>query len=187
MRRYNRRLFRTARSILKNNDAAQDAVQEAYISAFYKLDTYESRGNFAAWLTRITVNKALMMKRKPDNRVADKLDNINDENLKASHANPADALANKELAALIEMAIDNLPDIFRCVFVLRAVQQLSVQETADSLQIPEATVKSRFHRARNLMQDNLNQHMEQVGLQAFEFAGQRCDQIVQTVLKRLGA
>jgi len=185
MRRYNQRLFRTARSILKDNDAAQDAVQEAYISAFYKLDSFAATGSFGAWLTRITVNEALMMKRKPDNRVADQLDNIDSTILKATSTNPEEHLANDELHGLIESAIDTLPDNFRSVFVLRAVQQLSIRETADSLDIPEATVKTRFHRARNLLQEQLDQVIQEAGMHAFEFAGARCDRIVSNVLNRL--
>jgi len=185
MRRYNQRLFRTARSILKDDDAAQDAVQEAYISAYFKLDSYASSGSFGAWLTRITVNEALMIKRKPDNRVADKPGNVDSETLNAPRANPVDMQANKELAGLIETAIDALPDNFRSVFVLRAIQQLSVSETADCLNIQKETVKTRYHRARNLLQENLNQHIQEVGLHAFEFAGQRCDHIVHSVFKRL--
>jgi len=182
MRRYNQRLFRTARSILKNDDDAQDAVQEAYISAFFKLDSYESTGKFAAWLTRITVNEALMIKRKPVNKIFEKSFN---ETVITARGNPADTLANKELAGLIEVAIDALPDNFRIVFVLRAVQQLSVRETALSLDIKEATVKTRFLRAREQMQLFLNKHIQDVGLHAFEFAGQRCDNIVMNVFKRL--
>ena len=190
LRRYNQRLFRAARSILKNDDAAQDAVQEAYIKAYFKLDHYFGNrsignGNFAAWLTRITINEALMIKRKPDNRAADHQVELEQEVLAAPYANPYDKLANKELAGLIEVAIDALPVNFRSVFVLRSVQQLSVRDTAESLDIPEATVKTRFHRARNLMQENLNQHIETVGMQAFEFAGYRCDRMVERVFTRL--
>lgn len=186
MRRYNQRLYRAARSILKDSDAAQDAVQQAYISAYYKLDSYTARGRLGAWLTRIAMNEALMIKRKPDNRIADSKDSLDNANLAQTSTNPATVLANKELAALIETAIDKLPDDYRSVFVLRAIQQLSTKETAESLGIYQATVKTRFHRARSLMQHSLNQHIEQAGLQVYEFAGKRCDSIVNSVLRRLG-
>lgn len=186
MRRYNQRLYRAARSVLNDNDAAQDAVQQAYISAYYKLDSYTARGRLGAWLTRITMNEALMIKRKPDHRVANSKTSLDNGKLAQTGANPATILANKELAALIETAIEKLPDDYRCVFVLRAVQQLSTKETAESLGIYQATVKTRFHRARNLMQHSLNQHIKQAGLQVYEFAGQRCDRIVNSVLQRLG-
>ena len=185
MRRYNQRLFRAARSILKDDDAAQDAVQEAYIAASLKLDSYRSSGSFGAWLTRITVNEALMIKRKPDNRVADGNRHNAHDGVAAAHSDPVESVANRQLAGLIEIAVDRLPGEFRSVFMLRAVQQLSVKETADSLGIPQATVKTRFHRARNLMQEQLNVHIQSAGLHVFEFAGRRCDRIVRVVLERL--
>jgi RNA polymerase sigma-70 factor (ECF subfamily) len=187
MRRYNQRLFRVARSILQDDDAAQDAMQEAYVNAYFKLDKYAPTGSFGAWLTRITVNEALMMKRK-DRRIdhdsaatpADR-----DPERAAPRADPADRAANRELAGLIETAVDALPEDFRTVFVLRALQQLSVHETAASLGINEATVKTRLYRARALMQKHLDKHIAAAGMAVFEFAGRRCDNMVSTVLKRL--
>ena len=187
MRRHNQRLYRVARSILTDNNAAQDAVQQAYIAAYYKLDRYASGSYFGAWLTRITINEALMIKRKPDNRIAESNDMIDNDKLSATGTDPLTVNANKELAGIIESAIDKLPDEFRYVFVLRAIQQLSTKETAESLDINEATVKTRLHRARNLMQHSLNQHIEQAGMHVYEFAGQRCDHIVRTVLEKLPA
>lgn len=185
MRRYNQRLYRISRSILSDNDAAQDAVQQAYISAYYKLDSYTHTGSIGAWLSKITVNEALMIKRKPDNRMVDSIETLENDSFAQTLNNPATTHANKELATLIETAVEKLPDDFRYVFVLRAIQQLSTRETADSLGINEATVKTRYHRARNLMQSTLNQHIEQTGMHVYEFAGQRCDHIVNSVLKHL--
>jgi len=185
MRRYNQRLYRVARSILNDNDTAQDAVQQAYICAYFKLDRYVPSASFGAWLTRITINEALMIKRKPEHRVADSKQAIDDDKLPGINTDPATHHANQELAVLIEAAIEQLPDEFRYVFVLRAIQQLSTQETAESLNINAATVKTRLHRARNLMQHNINQHIEQAGMQVFEFAGQRCDNLVNAVLEKL--
>ena len=189
MRRYNQRLYRVARSILKDSDTAQDAIQQAYISAYYKLDTYipSPTGSFGAWLTRITINEALMIKRKPDNRIADRKQSFDDDNIPASSTEPTKVHANKELADLIESAIDKLPEEFRIVFILRAIQELSTRETAESLDINETTVKTRLHRARNMMQETLNQHIEQAGMHVHEFAGQRCDHMVRTVLEKLHA
>ena len=191
MRRYNQRLFRVARSILRDEDAAQDAVQEAYLSAFFKLEQYSPTGSFGAWLTRITVNEALMIKRKERRNEKHHAQNNSevyetDVQSENERMDPASVIANCELGQLIEEAVDQLPDDFRTVFVLRAIQQLNVKETANSLDIKEATVKTRFHRARNLMQEALNRQMDAAGLHAFKFAGQRCDIIVETVLKRLG-
>ena len=185
MRRYNQRLYRIARSILYDSDAAEDAVQQAYISAYYKLDSYTPTNPFGAWLTRITINEALMMKRRSDNRIVDKKESLDNEAIAGTNNNPETIHANRELAALIESAIERLPEEFRYVFVLRAIQQLSTKETAESLDISDATVKTRFHRARLMMQRHLNGHIQQAGMHVFEFAGKRCDQLVRSVLERL--
>lgn len=184
MRRYNQQLYRIARSILKNNHAAQDAVQQAYIAAYYKLDSYTSSTRFSAWLTRITINEALMMKRKPDNQIAEE-NTLNNELLSDTSTDSSTIHANNELATLIESAVEKLPEDFRYVFVLRSIQELSTKETAECLNINEATVKTRLFRARNLMQHTLSEHIEKSGMQVFEFAGKRCDNIVKTVLKRI--
>ena len=185
MRRYNQRLYRIARSILHDNDVAQDAVQQAYISAYSKLGSYKPTGSFGAWLTRITINEALMIKRKPDNRIAEVKQILDNDKLPIASTEPMTVHANKELATLIETAIDKLPEEFRHVFILRIIQELSIRETAESLDINETTVKTRLHRARNIMQQTLNQHIEQAGMHVFEFAGQRCDRMVRTVLNKL--
>lgn len=187
MRRYNRRLFRITRSILRDGDAAQDAMQEAYVRAYTNLASYRTPGNFAAWLTRIAVNEALMMKRK-DKRytpLADADDEDQDRAPLPAAETPEDLAAGSELRHLIETAVDRLPDDFRTVFVLRALEQLSVEETAACLNIQAATVKTRFHRARGLMQQSLRGHIEAAGLKAFDFDGPRCDRLVATVLERL--
>jgi len=187
MRRYNQRLYRLARSLLSDNDAAEDAVQQAYIAAFYKLDSYTHNHTLGAWLSRITLNEALMIQRKPDNRIVDKKQSLDNDTKTEVNTHPDATFENKELATLIETSIDKLPNDFRYVFVLRAVQQLSTKETAESLDLNESTVKTRYHRARNLMQTSLNQHIEQAGLHVFEFAGRRCDFMVRSVLKQLGS
>ncbi|HEY8555667.1 MAG TPA: RNA polymerase sigma factor [Burkholderiales bacterium] len=188
MRRYNRRLYRVARSILRDDDAAQDAIQEAYVRAFTQLESYREPGNFGAWLTRIAVNEALMRQRKDRRYTA--LEGVDDTDeaasLSSADGTPEDLAAGGELRRLIEAAVDRLPDGFRTVFMLRAIEQLSVEETAASLEIPVATVKTRFHRARALMQRALRRHIEAAGLKAFDFDGPRCDAIVANVLERLG-
>lgn len=188
MRRYNRRLFRVTRSILRDSDAAQDAMQDAYVRAFTNLESYRKPGNFAAWLTRIAVNEALMRQRKDQRYLPMATGDEENGDLAAppvNHETPEDLAAGGELRRLIEVAIDRLPHGFRAVFMLRAIEQLSVEETAASLDIPAATVKTRFHRARALMQQTLNDDIEAAGLKAFDFAGARCDRIVESVLERL--
>ncbi len=192
MRRYNQRLFRAARSILKDNDAAEDAVQEAYISAYYKLDRFAPHGSFGAWLTRIVVNEALMIKRKDrkyakHGEVARADTPESHERLAIVRSDPVQVVANNQLAELIEDAVDQLPEDFRAVVVLRAIHELSVKETAASLDINEATVKTRYHRARKLMQASLSRDLESAAPHAFEFAGRRCDAMVARVMQRLRA
>jgi len=188
LRRYNQRLYRLARSILRDDALAQDAVQEAYVAAYFKLDQYVAKGTFGAWLTRIATNEALMSKRKRSRQSELSVADDEDLTMPDSHPlnDPSHHSANRELTALIESAIDGLPQAYRAVFVLRGVQQLSVEETADSLGIPAATVKTRYHRARERLQQALSPHIEGAGLHAFEFAGRRCDAMVARVMTRLG-
>lgn len=190
LRRYNRRLFRVTRSILRDADDAQDAMQEAYVQAFTNLGNYRAPGNFGAWLTRIAINEALMKKRR-DKRFAPlgptprrREDEFIAEE-PAIGAGTEELVAQGELRRLIEAAVDQLPENFRTVFVLRAIEQLSIEETATCLEIPMATVKTRFHRARGLMQQALARHIDTAGLNAFDFAGPRCDRMVAAVLRRL--
>ncbi len=190
MRRYNQRLFRVARSILRSDDMAQDAVQEAYVTAFYKLDKYEPTGSFGAWLTRIAVNEALMIKRKNHRFIREDTWNVSVNGAQegeqpAEMSDPEDRVANAELARLIERAVDGLPEDYRTVFVLRDIQQLSIKETAESMGVNEATIKSRLFRARNLMQQMLDKYISAAGMEVFEFAGKRCDRMVSLVLRKL--
>lgn len=192
MRRYNRRLFRVTRSILSDDDDAQDAMQEAYVRAFTRLDEFRLPGNFGAWLTRIAVNEALMIKRRSHRFAKWRSPSADDEDdpiaqEPTSGPGTEDAAANRELRRLIEAAVDDLPVPFRTVFVLRALEQLSVEETATCLDIPVATVKTRFHRARSMMQQSLDRHIEAASLTVFDFAGPRCDRMVAAVLARLSA
>lgn len=188
LRRYNQRLFRVARSILQDDALAEDALQEAYVAAYKRLPRYQARGTFGSWLTRITINEARMSRRK-HSRYRE-TDNAEDQAASwidpQATSNPAQSAANGELAALLESAMQQLPESFRLVFMLRGVQQLSIDETASCLGIPAATVKSRYHRARNLLQQALTPHIADAGLQIYEFAGKRCDNLVSTVMRRLG-
>ena len=193
MRRYNQRLFRIARSILRDDAEAQDAMQEAYVRAYFSLDRFAGPGRLGAWLARITINEALMRKRKQGRTTRLEADGPADDDMRA-RGEPAGApaqepehrLANAQLRQLIEQAVDGLSEEFRTVFVLRAIEQLSVRETAECLDIPEATVKTRFHRARKLVQERLRGQLEAAEMEVFEFAGRRCDAVVSAVLARLG-
>lgn len=185
MRRHNQRLFRIARSITRDPHSAEDALQNAYVRAYYKLPEYRPSGNFGAWLSRITVNEALMLKRNKHEQT-----NVDDGQLESlagpRDAEPAEAVANSQLGMLLECAIDKLPEHFRTVFVLRAIEHLSVADTAASLDLPAATVKTRYFRARQLLRKNVEHAVVANTAEVFEFAGARCDATCAGVFQRLG-
>jgi RNA polymerase sigma-70 factor, ECF subfamily len=189
MRRYNRRLFRIARSVLLDDAAAEDAVQECYVRAFTNLHQYQPTGSFGAWLTRLALNEALMMKRRTKRAmlsiddVEDRLgDDAGEDLLALSTPDSTNAASARQL---LEQAIDALPQVFRTVFILRVVEQLSTAETAASLDINEATVKSRLHRAHARLRTDISRRLRREHLTLFEFGGERCDRIVFHVLARL--
>ena len=186
MRRYNQRLFRIARSILKDEHEAMDAVQETYVKAYYQLDKFNGPDGFASWLSRIVSNEALMRLRKL-HRISYTLDDPmhNESDEPVFDIQPIDLVASEQLRGLLEKAIDQLPVGNRCVYMMRAVQQLSTRETAQSLDITEDVVKTRYLRAKRLLQKIFEQHIEKTGLSLHEFAGNRCDSIVSNVMKKL--
>ena len=194
MRRHNQTLYRTARSILKDDAEAEDAVQEAYLLAYRAMDGFRGEAKLSTWLVRIVANEAIARLRKRIRRA--EVIPLNDA--AEQDALPADVAAGDAWSAqperqasrlqtrhLLEARIDQLPDAFRAVFVLRAVEELTVEETAAALAIPEATVRSRFFRARSLMRESLARDADVALEDAFAFAGERCDRIVAGVLARL--
>lgn len=190
MRRYNRRLFRATRSVLRDRRAAEDAVQEAYIRAFMNLDRYAPTGSFGAWLTRIAYNEALMIRRKTHGDTVS-LDDIDEATLHRGQeslgrvASSVDPIEAAHARRLLEQAVDALPEAFRAVFVLRVVEQLSVSETAACLALKEATVKTRLHRAHRRLRLDLTRRLQSEQLQLFDFAGASCDRIVAGVLSTM--
>lgn len=191
MRRHNQRLFRLARSIVTDDDEAEDILQASYIKAWLQREHFGEPYYFAGWMSRIVTREALMRLRARRRLV---LFTDTEEDMMASRlpqsrqtVTPEQAQTNKQLCDLLEQAVDALPRTFRCVFMLRAVQQLSISETAQSLSLPEATVKTRYHRARGLLREALMAEMERQGLQLYEFAGHRCDRVVAAVLGQLRA
>jgi RNA polymerase sigma-70 factor, ECF subfamily len=187
MRRHNRRVFRATRAILKRDDEAEDVMQEAYVRAYEHLGEFRGEASFATWITRIAIHEALARKRRE--RRFDPLDSAPQRsNLMPleSPRNPEQAVNDQQLRAVLEHAIDSLPDDFRAVFVLRAVEQMSGAETALCLEIPEETVKTRLHRARLRLQEVIVHALDAHSTQAFEFHLTRCDRVVKGVLDRLG-
>jgi RNA polymerase sigma-70 factor (ECF subfamily) len=197
MRRHNARLFRVARAILRNDGEAEDALQDAYLDAYRHIGDFRGAAQVATWLTRIVINQALMRlrRRKRDRvvvpfgerRMAGRDDAptqgeaaVADETIES----PPGALLRGEIRRLLERRIDNLPVAFRTVFVMRDVEEMSVQETADCLSIPAATVRTRLFRARALLREALARDLDAATVDVFGFAGERCDRIVAGVLAR---
>jgi RNA polymerase sigma-70 factor (ECF subfamily) len=195
MRRYNRRLYRVARSVLRDDAEAEDALQDAYLQAYRALPAFRGEAALGTWLTRIVVNAALMRQRKTG-RLADVIE-LGADFGSDDAVLPRDRLdepAQPELAALraqtrrlIETGIDKLPAAFRTVFMLRAVEELTVEETATTLDIPEATVRTRYFRARAMLREALAREIDFAIEDAFRFDGARCDRIVDAVRRRLEA
>jgi RNA polymerase sigma-70 factor (ECF subfamily) len=195
VRQNNRRMFRVARSILKDDWEAEDAVQEAYIRAFRRLDDFEGRSKLATWLTRIVVNEALMRlrRRRPgvtamvdlDVAAAEAADNVVPFPINAQ-PDPERAMAQSEINAMLEKAIDALPDVYRVVLVARVIEEMSVEETAELFGLKPETVKTRLHRARALLRQDLEQKFGPLLTQTFPFAGARCERMADRVLQRLG-
>lgn len=190
MRRHNRLLYRTARAILRDDAEAEDVVQEAYLRAYAALGDFRGDSRLSTWLVRIAANEALMRRRRTRRR-ADvvPMDGAAaaqpKEEPMSEESGPEENAGRGEVRRLLESRIDALPDDYRAVFVLRAVEELSVEETAAALGIPEATVRTRHFRARGLLRESLARDVDTSLEEAFSFAGERCDRIVASVLRRL--
>ena len=192
MRRYNSRLFRVARSILRDDAAAEDAVQEAYLEAFKHSGTFRGEAQVSTWLTRIVITQSLMrLRRQKRDRVivpfesgSGSRDPIGDQPDESAESPDVSTLRG-EVRRLLERRIDELPATFRTVFVMRDVEEMSVQETADLLGIPPATVRTRLFRARALLRQAMARDLDSATVDIFAFAGARCDRIVAHVLQRL--
>jgi len=194
MRRHNQRLFRTARAILRDDAEAEDAVQEAYLLAYRSIGDFRGDAKLSTWLVRIVVNEAIGRRRKRD-RTAEvirmdgsaDLDDVTDEDNASAPERPERAAMRAEARAMLERHIDALPDPFRAVFLLRAVEEMPVDEVAVSLDVPEATVRTRFFRARSLLRERLARELDLQLEEVFAFDGERCDRIIERVLARLDA
>jgi RNA polymerase sigma-70 factor (ECF subfamily) len=181
MRRHNQRLFRAARAIVRDDDDAEDVMQEAYVQAFNKLSQFEGRAKFATWLTRIAIHEALARVRKRRPEV-----DADSEPMQSDMPSPEDQAASHELAGVLEPLVDALPEPFRVVFVLRAAEGLSAVECAECLEIPEETVRTRFFRARRMLQLEIEQKLLASGAELYEFHLRRCDRVVAAVFARIG-
>lgn len=193
MQQNNRRLFRVARGILRNDGEAEDVVQETYVRAFTRLDTFRGDSTLATWLSRIAMNEALGRLRRERPQV--ELTSLKPGVLEAqiiqfpqslNLGDPEKSMAQREIQHVVERAIDDLPEAFRIVFITRVVEGMNVEETAELLGLKPETVKTRLHRARSLLRGNVEKRIGPVVMEAFPFAGKRCERLTETVLKRLG-
>ena len=189
MRRHNSQLFRVARTILKDDGQAEDAVQDAYIDAYRSAATFKGTAQVRTWLTRIVINRALMQVRKQKREqvvvpftgeAGHQEVDVVDERAES----PSSAVSRAELRRLLERRIDDLPIGFRTVFVMREVDDMTIPEIAECLSIPEATVRTRLFRARSLLRESLARDVDTATVHVFEFAGDRCDRIVAASLER---
>jgi RNA polymerase sigma-70 factor, ECF subfamily len=193
MRKCNQKLFRIARSILKDDSEAEDALQEAYLTAYTALKSFRGESALTTWLSRIVINEALgrMRKRRraaevipiasgdPETLLAEE-EAVSDE-----RSTPEEAAQRSQLRAVLERKIDALPVAFRTVFVMRELEEMTVEETASALGIPEATVRTRLFRAKSQLRESLAAEIDVTLSDAFSFDGARCDRIVARVLARI--
>jgi RNA polymerase sigma-70 factor (ECF subfamily) len=190
--RYNRRLFRIARSILRNDAEAEDVVQETYVRAFTGLDMFRGDAAFGTWIARIALNESLgrLRRRRPtvdwetygENRTQAEIINFP---ASAAIDDPETTMAQNEVRAVLEQTIDELPDAFRAVFVARIVEGMSVDETADLFGLQPQTVKTRLHRARLLLREGLDKQLGPALTSSFPFDGRRCDRMTENVVRRI--
>ncbi|MCS3761337.1 RNA polymerase sigma factor [Bradyrhizobium sp. 62B] len=193
MQANNRRLYRLARGILRSDSEAEDVVQETYVRAFTHLDGFLGTSALSTWLSRIAINEALGRLRSRRPQV--ELGSVPEATLEAqiikfplssAATDPERSMAQREIQRVVEHAVDELPDAFRMVFIARVMEGMSMEETAELLGIKPETVKTRLHRARALLRENVEKKIGPVVMDAFPFAGQRCEHLTEAVLRRLG-
>lgn len=191
MQANNRRLFRIARGILRNDSDAEDAVQDAYIRAFTHLDQFRAESRLSTWLARIAMNEALgRLRRRRTAPLPISLDSDHQaEIVRFPLSNPLDdpekTMAQREIQHLVERAIDQLPEPFRMVFITRVIEGMTIEETAEILGVKPETIKTRLHRARTMIRDIVERQIGPVVMEAFPFAGKRCDRVCDRVLQQL--
>ncbi len=193
MQANNRRLYRLARGILRNDGEAEDVVQETYVRAFTHLDTFRGDSSLATWLGRIAINEALgrLRRQRPSVEWTSLPPGALEAQiipfpLSATPDDPEKSMAQREIQHVVEHAIDELPEAFRIVFVTRVIEGINVEETAEILGLRPETVKTRLHRARAMLRDHVEKKIGPVVMEAFPFAGRRCERLTDAVLKRLG-
>lgn len=185
MRRHNQRVFRTIRSVLRDDHESEDAMQQAWLNAYSHLGQYEGTSVFATWLTRIALNEALGRAGRTPRAIPIDQAPEEDGGMRSKERDPEGRTADRELGRLMEEAVDGLPDIYRSVFVLREIEGMSTADAAFALGTSEEVVKVRFHRARLALRDRLYERVGSAAQGAFPFLGWRCDRMVANVLGKI--
>ena len=192
MQANNRRLYRLARGVLRNDSEAEDVVQETYVRAFTHLEQFRGDSSLSTWLSRIAMNEALgrLRRQRPGVEWSTLPQGVLEAQIiqfpLTSSEDPEKSMAQREIQHVVEHAIDELPEPFRLVFITRVIEGMNVEETAEILGLKPETVKTRLHRARNLLRENVEKKIGPVVMEAFPFAGRRCERLTDAVLKRLG-
>lgn len=188
MRRYNQRLYRVARVILRDDGEAEDVMQDAYVRAYQHLNQFAGKAAFSTWLTRIAIHEALARKRRRGRM--EELDAFPANGdvmsiLKSSAPTPETGAAQAEMRRILEEAVDRLPEAYRTVVVLREVEEMSVAETAESLGVTDAVVKTRLHRAHAMLRKQLYDRTRGGAANLYQFHAVRCDRVVKAVFDRI--
>jgi RNA polymerase sigma factor (sigma-70 family) len=192
MRRYNRRLYRLARAYLRDDADAKDALQDAYLSAYRSIGQFRGDAALATWFSRLVLNACAARKRRSTRRenivpLVNFHHHMNEiAVIPDSGQGPENLLARAQIRGVLEQKVSELPEIFRVVFVLRSVEELSVEEIADALCIAQETVRSRHFRAKGMLRESLAKDIDLAEGEIYEFGGLHCDGIVAGVLSRLG-
>ena len=184
VRRYNQRVYRAVRAILRN-DEAEDVMQQAYINAYEHLRQFEERARFSTWLTRIAVNEAFARVRSRDRRFTVVQEEETMENVESTAPDPEQQAVASQLREIVEREVSALPESYRVVLVLREVEGLSTAETAECLSVTDDVVKTRLHRARTMLRDNLNRRAGLTLEKLFPFGNSRCDRVVAAVMEQI--
>ncbi len=194
MRRHNRRLYRVARAILNDDAEAEEVLQESYFIAYQHMAQFRGKSKLSTWLTRIVINEALQRLRKVKrHRVVipfaslESGEEIMTTNAEVKPETPEKGAIRAEMRRLLEREIDSLPVTYRTVFMLREVEEMTVEETAECLDLPEATVRSRLFRAKSQLRESLAREIDIATESTFDFDGARCDRVVAGALARVAA
>jgi len=190
MRRHNQRIYRAARAVIKDEAEVEDVMQQAYINAFTHLHQFEDRSEFSTWLTRIALNEAFARRNKMK-RAESFTAHAGDEagvvmeTIRSTQPDPERQAYAQELRRVLELAVDELPESYRTVFMLRDVEGLSTSETGAGLGIGDEAVKTRLHRARAMIRRSVSAHIGALTGSTFQFQAPRCDRVVAAVLESI--